>query len=88
MPKILLLNPGVSDPDTHELLFLLFWEHLQLRTRSTSQEFLGAVALFAHQSDDRLDIPGYFVLKQLTRLSLEKRKKAETSRGCGLLQND
>lgn len=56
--------------------------------RSTSQEFLGAVALFAHQSDDRLDIPGYFVLKQLTGLTLEKRKKAETSRGCGLLQND
>jgi hypothetical protein len=54
---------------------------------STSQEFLGAVALFAHQSDDRLDIPGYFVLTQLSRLSLslEKRKKEETSRGCGLL---
>lgn len=35
VPKVLLLDPGVSDPDTYELLFLLLRKHLQLRTRST-----------------------------------------------------
>lgn len=34
MPEVLLLNPRISDPDTYKFLFLLFWKHLQHRTRS------------------------------------------------------
>lgn len=34
MPEVLLLNPRVSNPDTYKFLFLLFWKHLQRRTRS------------------------------------------------------